>query len=104
MLTEEIGTQSLEDKTNWEYDDVYNGEVRTHYNGCIVFEEDIEYIIDCLTKPVSNRLNGGVEPIYTKEEFNVEKFINTNIKKIVNICRDTIDKMWKNIMVYVEEG
>lgn len=67
-------------------------------------DKDIEYITKCMTKPITNQLSNKSEALFSKEDFNVRKFIETNMKKIITISKDTIDKMWKNIMIYIEEN
>lgn len=64
--------------------------------------DDISYVKKCLTGPV-NGMNGEDTAIFDKEKFNAEDFIENNRKRIVMICEKTIDRMWKNAMLYFEE-
>jgi hypothetical protein len=84
-----------------DYDEIYKSLVNKSY---IDFsEDDIRYIERCMTNKLHNYVTDNMECIYDRNKFNVEKFINSNIKNIVNICRTTIDKMWKNTMLYINE-
>ena len=82
-----------------DYDEVYKSLVNKSF---IDFtDDDIEYIEQCMTNKLHNYVTNSMESIHDKNNFNVKKFINSNIKNIVNICKNTLDKMWKNTMLYI---
>ena len=68
-------------------------------------QKDKEYIFQKITGTFFNFFKNN-EPInfYNKETFNVNKFIQENTNNIIKICKETISKMQKNIMLYKEKG
>ena len=66
-------------------------------------EDDIRYITKCLTNPMKDISSGQYKYYFLPEDFNVETFVNENIKIIVNISEKVLKKMNKNIMNFLEE-
>jgi hypothetical protein len=68
-------------------------------------QKDKEYIFQKMTGTFFNFLNNN-EPtkLYDKENFDVNKFIQKNVKNIIKVCKETIFRMQKNIMIYKEKG
>lgn len=67
-------------------------------------QQDIAYIRDCMTRELKNPFNGKVESIYDGLTFNTEKFVNQNVQQIMKYSNDTIKKMHKNAMIFVERN
>ena len=65
-------------------------------------EEDKRYITKCMTSPMRSPFHNQPVILYDKETFNVDKFINQNKKNIIKICKETINKMQKNVMNYFD--
>lgn len=65
-------------------------------------ENDKEYIKQCMTRTFIDFFDDD-KPIkfYEEEDFDVKRFINENRNNIIKTCRKTIDKMWKNITVFL---
>ena len=64
---------------------------------------DKEYVAFCLTNPMKNPYNEQNVLLYAKENFNVDVFIEKNTKNICKICKKTMNKMLKNVMIFVED-
>lgn len=66
---------------------------------------DKSYITQKMTGTFFDFYNDN-EPIrlYNKNIFNVDSFIKQNTKNIIKICKETMSKMQKNIMLYKEKG
>lgn len=65
--------------------------------------EDKKYITECMTTPIVSNIDGNEHIIYNSDNFNVDIFIEKNVKNICKVCQETMDKMKNNIMVYVED-
>ena len=65
--------------------------------------EDKKYITQCMTTPIVSYIDGQMYSHYNNKNFNVDIFIEKNVKNICEICQKTMDKMFKNIMLFVED-
>lgn len=65
--------------------------------------KDIEYINKCLTGKFKNMYSNGEEvTLFDSDTFNVQAFINKKKEEIINLCQETIEKMYKNIINFIE--
>ena len=65
--------------------------------------EDINYINKCLTGKFKNMYNNNEDIIlFNPTTFNVQTFINKKKEEIINLCQETIEKMYKNIINFIE--
>lgn len=64
--------------------------------------DDVFYIEKCLTGPVSG-LNGEETTIFDKNKFVAETFITKTKERVIRICEKTLNRMWKNALLYFEE-
>ena len=67
-------------------------------------KEDKEYITQCMTRPMLNfyYFNMPIQ-LYKPETFDVDRFIEQNKQKIIQVSETTLGKMRKNIMNYIEK-
>ena len=64
---------------------------------------DIEYIEKCMTGTFKNMFGNGEDIIlYDPQNFNVEVFIHKTKEDIIKKCQETIEKMHKNIINFIE--
>jgi len=65
--------------------------------------KDLEYIKNCLTSPFKNMYSNNEETyLYDKKTFNVQTYILKKKEEIIKICQETIEKMHKNIINFIE--
>lgn len=65
-------------------------------------EEDKKYIQDCLTTPMKSPYNGDYVRLYDVESFDVNKFISANRRRIERKAEETIQRMQKNVVNYID--
>lgn len=63
---------------------------------------DINYIHECLTKELLNIYDNQKVVLYDKNNFNVNEYVKKTKSIIIKKCGETLLKMRKNIMFYLE--
>ena len=65
--------------------------------------DDIKYINKCLTGKCKNIYNHNEDILlFDPQTFNVEVYISKKKEEIIKLCQETIEKMYKNIINFIE--
>ena len=65
--------------------------------------KDVEYINKCLTRTFKNMYDNNKDIVlFNPQTFNVEVYISKKKEEIIKLCQETIEKMYKNIINFIE--